>query len=110
MTDSTPAPAPAPGVAGPAQTLSLVAFIIGLVSLFLAIFVFGFGLLPGIAAIIIAVIARKREPAAPSWMRIVAIISGILAIVIGFIVFLVLLFATLLPLWTLGVAASTYQP
>ena len=107
MTDPVaPTPAPVPA-AGPKQTLSLVSFILAIVAVFLAIFVFGSGLLPGIAAIILSVLSRKREPEAPSWMRLIGLIGGIVAIVVGFIVFLVVLFATLLPLLATGAAIST---
>ncbi len=104
MTDPV-APTPAPAAAGPAQTLSLVSFILGLVGFVLS-FVFGLGFLPGLAAIIVGAMSRKREPQAPSWMRLIGIIGGIVAIVIGFIVFLVTLFVTLLPLLATGAAVS----
>ena len=85
MTDPvTPAPVPV-AAAGPKQTLSLTGFIIGLVA-----FVFGwtaiFGLLAGVAAIIISVLARKREPAAPKWMWLVGLIAGIVGAVTSVIV------------------------
>jgi hypothetical protein len=94
MTDPvapTPAPTPAP-VAGVKQTLSIVAFVVGLVA-----FVFGwtpvFGLLAGVAAIILAVMAHKREPAAPAWMWIVGLIAGILGAVTSLIFSLVWIFS-----------------
>jgi hypothetical protein len=83
-----PAAPVAPVAVGPKQTVSLVGFILGIVA-----FVFGwtpiFGLLVGIAAIIVSVIARKREPAAPSWMRIVGLIGGIVGAVVSIIVTIV---------------------
>ena len=79
------APAPAPVAAGPKQALSITGFVLGLVA-----FVFGwtviFGLLAGIAAIIVSTLARKREPAAPSWMWIVGLIAGIVGAVVSVIV------------------------
>jgi hypothetical protein len=97
------APAPAPAAAGVKQTLSLTSFILGLASL-----VFGWvpvlGFLAGLAAIIIGAMSRKREPAAPSWMRIIGIIAGIVGIVVGIIFLIVTIFVTLLPLWA-GTAA-----
>jgi hypothetical protein len=79
------APAPAPAAAGPKQTLSLVGFIIGCVA-----FLFGwtviFGLLAGIAAIIVSNMGRKREPGAPKWMWMVGLIAGIVGAVVSIIV------------------------
>jgi hypothetical protein len=79
------APAPAPVVAGPKQTVSIVGFVLGLVA-----FVFGwtviFGLLAGIAAVIVSLLARRREPAAPKWMWIVGLIGGIVGALVSIIV------------------------
>ncbi|MDQ1544546.1 MAG: hypothetical protein QOK08_2184 [Actinomycetota bacterium] len=69
------APAYSPAPVGVKQTLSLVSFIVGLVA-----FLFGwaliFGLAAGIVAIILGVLGRKREPGAPKWMWLVGIIAG----------------------------------
>jgi hypothetical protein len=79
------APAPAPAAAGPKQTLSLVGFIIGCVA-----FVFGwtviFGLLAGIAAIIVSTLGHRREPQAPRWMSLIGLIAGIVGAVVSIIV------------------------
>ena len=99
------APAPAPVAAGPKQALSLTSFILGLASVvFTWVPVLGF--LAGLAAIITSVMSRKREPAAPSWMRLIGLIAGIVGIVLGIIFGIVFLVATLLPIW-LGTAAVT---
>ncbi len=85
--EPTPAPAVAP-VAGTKQTLSIVGFVLGLVA-----FVFGwtviFGILAGVAAIIVSVMAHRREPAAPAWMWIIGLIAGIIGAVssLGFTIF-----------------------
>jgi hypothetical protein len=76
---STPAAPPAPtympAPAAGAKTLSLVSFILGLVA-----FVFGwvliFGLVAGVVAIILGARGRKKEPTAPKWMWLVGIIAG----------------------------------
>ncbi|HEV7742073.1 MAG TPA: hypothetical protein VGO65_06605 [Pseudolysinimonas sp.] len=79
-----PAPPAAPGVAGPKQTLSQVGFIAGLVG-----FVFSWipvlGFLVSLAAIIISLMAKGREPGAPKWMWIVGLIGGIVGLVVGLI-------------------------
>lgn len=94
---AAPAYAPAPA-AGPKQTLSLVGFIVGIAS-----WVFSWvpvlGLLAGIAAIVISVLARTREPGAPKWMWIVGLILGILAALGGLIYLVFFIF--------LGIVAST---
>jgi hypothetical protein len=88
------APAPQPGAVAPRKVLSIVGFVLGLVA-----FVFGwtviFGLLVGVAAIIVSVIAHRREPAAPAWMWIIGLIAGILGAVssIGFTIFWISVFA-----------------
>ncbi|MCU1471589.1 MAG: hypothetical protein JWQ39_2738 [Glaciihabitans sp.] len=79
------APVYAPAPAGPKQALSLTSFIVGLAG-----FVFGwvpfFGFIVGIAAVILGIIARKKEPAAPKWMWIVGIIAGAVGALTGLIV------------------------
>lgn len=113
MTDETPTPPPAepvapaapayaaaPAAAGPTQTMSIVAFILGI-----GAFVFAWtailGIGAGIAALIVRRRAKKAEPAAPSWMGLIALIGGIVGIVIGVIVGLV---------YVLGFIASILLP
>lgn len=79
------APAPAPAAAGPKQALSLTGFILGLVGLVFS-WVPVFGFLAALAAVIISVMARKREPGAPQWMKLVGLIAGIVGLVIAVIV------------------------
>jgi hypothetical protein len=81
MTDSpaTPAPAPAPGAAGPKQALSLTSFILGIAGLVFS-WVPVLPFLASLAAIILGFIARKNEPGAPKWMALVGIILGFVAI------------------------------
>ncbi len=100
------APAYAPAAAGPKQTVSLVSFIVGLAALVFS-WVPILGLLAGIAAIIIGVIARKREPAAPKWMWIVGVIAGAVAALIGLIT-LIGWIISLVYLASLGSIVSTY--
>lgn len=107
MTDVTPPPPPAeqpatppvaepvappaapayatPAVAGPTQTMSIVGFVLGLVSVvFSWTGIIGIG--AGIAAIIVSRRAKKSEPAAPSWMHTIGLIAGIVGIVLGVII------------------------
>lgn len=85
-----PAYAPAPAAAGTPvkQTLSLTGFILGIAS-FVFSWVVVLGLLVGIAGLIVSVIARTREPQAPSWMKLLGLILSIVGLVIGVIVLIV---------------------
>lgn len=83
--------APAAGYAPAApvkQTLSLVSFIVGLISVLLS-FAYGIGLIPGIVAVILGFQGKKKEPAAPKWMWLTGVITGFVAIGLGLIVGLV---------------------
>lgn len=92
MTDpqSVP-PAYTPAPVTPKRTLSIVGMVLGIVSL-LGIFVIGLGFLPGIAAIIVSVLARRREPAGRPF-SLTGLITGIVGTVIGLIVFAIYLVA-----------------
>lgn len=91
---ATPPPAGTPA-AGPKQTTSIIGFVLGL-----AAFVFGWvfilGILLGVAAIIVSLMAKGREPGAPKWMWIVGLVGGIIGALVGLIVVIVTvgLFAT----------------
>jgi hypothetical protein len=74
-----------PAPAGARQGLSLTSFILGIAGFLLA-FVFGFGLIVGVAAVILGFLGRKREPAAPRWMSLVGIIGGFVGIAVALIV------------------------
>jgi hypothetical protein len=100
-----PAPA-APVAAGPKQALSLTGFILGLVGLVFS-WALVFGFLASLAAIIISVLARKREPQAPSWMKIVGLIAGIVGVVISVIVLIVWIIS-LAYLASVGTVVSNY--
>jgi hypothetical protein len=92
MTDPVvPTPPPAAPVVGVKQTLSIVGFVAGLVAFVLGWIPF-FGLLVAIAAIVISIIAHRREPAAPAWMWIVGLIGGILGGITGLIVTIITIF------------------
>ncbi|MDP9025998.1 MAG: hypothetical protein M3N46_00395 [Actinomycetota bacterium] len=85
---AAPAYAAAPAVAGPKQTMSIVGFALGIASvLFAWTFIIGVG--GGIAALIVSGRAKKAEPGAPSWMRTVALITGIVGIILGVILGLI---------------------
>ena len=104
---ATPPPAGTPAAAGPKQTLSIIGFVLGLVSV-----VFGWvaliGVGGGIAGLIVSRKAKKDEPGAPSWMHTIGLIASIVGIVIGVISFIFFLLATLIPLIGLGTAGYTY--
>ncbi len=70
------------------QGLSLTGFILGIASIVFS-WVFIFGLLVGIAGLIISIIARRREPQAPNWMKLLGLILSIVGLAIGVIVFIV---------------------
>lgn len=114
MTDSTPPPPadPTPPPAAPAysaapvgvkpkQSLSLTGFILGIAG-----WVFSWvpvlGLLAGIAAIILSLLGRTREPGAPKWMWIVGLILGILA-TLGGIIYIIAFFTLI------AVGAASYN-
>jgi hypothetical protein len=99
------APAPAPVAAGPKQTLSIVGFVIGLVA-FISGWAPIWGLLVGVAAIIVSVLAHKREPAAPKWMWIIGLVGGILGAVTSVIFTLIWIFGLIYEASVLGSVGS----
>lgn len=94
-------PTPAPAAAGPKQSLSLTGFILGLVG-----FVFSWipvlGFLAAVAAIIISLMAKGKEPGAPKWMWIVGLIGGI----VGVLGSLVWTLTWLIPLIAIGTSGG----
>ena len=92
----------APSGAGPVQTLSLTSFIVGLASVVFS-WVPILGLLAGVAAVILGFVAKGREPAAPTWMWIVGVISGFVGIFLGIVVGF---FVVLLPILFFGNMAT----
>lgn len=74
------APGYAPAAPGPKQGLSLGGMITGIAA-FLLSFIFGLGFIPGIVGLILSLMGRKREPAAPPAFWIVGVIASSLAIV-----------------------------
>ena len=98
---ATPPPAGPPAAAGPKQTLSIIGFVLGLVSV-----VFGWvaliGVGAGIAGLIVSRKAKKDEPGAPSWMHTIGLIASIVGLVIGVISFFVFLASFLIPLIAVG--------
>ncbi len=114
MTDATPTPPAAPAaptyaatptVVGPKQTMSIVGFVLGLVS-----FVFSWtgiiGIGAGIAAIIVSNKAKKSEPAAPSWMKTIGLIGGIVGLVLGVILGIIQLVSLVLYFGALATVGS----
>jgi hypothetical protein len=92
-----------PPAAGPKQTQSLVGFILGIAAFVLS-WVFILGLLLGVGAIIVSLMAKGKEPGAPKWMWIIGLVGGILGVVTGLIVTIV----TIIGFVALGSGAYTY--
>jgi hypothetical protein len=90
---------------GPKQGLSLASFIVGLAA-FVFSWIIGLGLLPGIVAVILGFKGKKSEPGAPSWMSLVGIISGFVAIGLSLVVGFVSLIVPLI--WLSSVGTLTY--
>lgn len=95
------APAYAPGTPVK-QGLSLTGFILGIASIVFS-WALIFGLLVGIAGLILSVIARGREPQAPGWMKTLGLVLSIVGLAISVIVLI---------LWIVALASiasySTY--
>lgn len=99
MTDPIPTPA-TPVAAGPKQTQSVVSFVLGIAAVvFSWTGIIGIG--AGIAAIILSSRAKKSEPAAPSWMKTLGLVLGIVGIVLGLILGIISLLS-FIALATLG--------
>lgn len=87
---STPAAPPASGAAygqpvpgqGDKKTLGLTSLILGIVGVVFSFLVSFVGLLLGVAAIVLAVLSRKREPAGRG-MALGGLITGIVAVVLA---------------------------
>ncbi len=101
------APVYAPAPAGPKQALSLTSFITGIASIvFFAVPVLGF--LAGLAGLILGIIGKKREPAAPKWMATVGLITGIVGLVINIIWTIVIVILPLLFAASIATIPGTY--
>ncbi|MDJ0334197.1 hypothetical protein QMG83_03055 [Salinibacterium sp. G-O1] len=87
---AAPQPNPyAPVAAGPVQTLSIVAMIVGILGVLMS-FV-GLGFLPALAAVIMGHLAQKRQPwAKPFWVT--ALVTGYVGLGISLIAGLFFLF------------------
>ena len=65
--------------------LSILSLVFGILGILGSFFLFGVGIVPGIAAIVLGVLGRRKEPAAKGlWLT--GLITGIVAVVIGLIV------------------------
>ena len=69
------------------QGLSLTGFILGIGSI-IFLWVPVFGLLVGIAGLIISILARGREPQAPNWMKMLGLILSIVGLALSLIYFI----------------------
>ncbi|HXR44196.1 MAG TPA: hypothetical protein VN759_05270 [Pseudolysinimonas sp.] len=81
------APAYAPGTPGPKQALSITGFILGIGSI-VFLWVPVFGLLVGVAGLIVSLLARGREPQAPNWMKLLGLILSIVGLALSLIYFI----------------------
>lgn len=98
---STPyAPAPAPSKS---PVLSILSLIFGILGVVLSLFLFGSGVLPGAAGVVLGFIGRRKEPQAKG-MWLTGIITGFVAVAIAIIVWIGLFVIAA----TIGTASSNY--
>lgn len=108
MSDYQPTPPPAtPYASAPTPTkspvLSILSLIFGILGVVLSLFLFGSGVLPGAAAVVLGFIGRRKEPQAKG-MWLTGIITGFIAVAIAIIVWIGLIVIAA----TLGTAGSSY--
>lgn len=88
MTDAPPPPPSySPAVATAPRGLSLTSFILGIASIVLSAAWIGF--FAGIAGLILAILARRREPGAPAWMKTLGLVLSIVGLVLSLIITIV---------------------
>jgi Na+-driven multidrug efflux pump len=84
---STPyAPAPA---SGKSPVLSILSLIFGILGVVLSLFLFGSGILPGAAGVVLGFLGRRKEPQAKG-MWLTGIITGFVAVAIAIVVWIAL--------------------
>jgi RsiW-degrading membrane proteinase PrsW (M82 family) len=103
MTETPPPATPAPAVAAPNQTLSLISFIAGIVGV-LFLWLWPLAFLPAVAAVVLGFLGRNREKAAPKWMALIGIIAGFVGVVYCVISFVYVIVVLVLAL----VSANTH--
>ena len=90
MSDYQPTPPPATpyGSTPTAKTpiLSILSLIFGILGVLGSLFLFGTGFLPGLAAVILGFLGRRREPQASKGLWLTGIILGFVAIAVAIIV------------------------
>jgi hypothetical protein len=69
----------------PKQALSLTSFIVGLAALVVLLWIPFLNVIAALAAVILAFIAKAREPQAPRWMWVVGMVAGFVALAIALI-------------------------
>jgi len=94
---SAPGYAPAPGYSyspvptGPTKGLAVASMVVGII----AILFFGWGLIPGVAAVVLGHIAQKRQRhAVPFWLT--GLITGYVAIAWGVVVTIIVVYGFIL--------------
>jgi len=92
MSDYQPTPppsapyAPAP-TTGKSPVLSILALIFGILGVVLSLFLFGSGVLPGAAGVVLGFLGRRKEPQAKGlWLT--GIITGFVAVGLAIIVWI----------------------
>src|SRR6195952_680592 len=92
MSDYQPTPppstpySPAPGT-GKSPVLSILSLIFGILGVLLSLFLFGSGVLPGAAAVVLGFLGRSKEPQAKG-MWLTGIITGFVAVGLAIIVWI----------------------
>jgi hypothetical protein len=99
MSDYQPTPPPStPYAGGPAPAkspiLSILSMVFGILGVVLSLFLFGSGVLPGIAGVVLGFMGRRKEPQARG-MWLTGLITGFAAIAIAIIIWIILLIAGL---------------
>jgi succinate dehydrogenase/fumarate reductase cytochrome b subunit len=94
MSDYQPTPPPStPYASAPAPAkspiLSILSLIFGILGVLLSLFLFGTGFLPGVAAVVLGFLGRRKEPQAKG-MWLTGLITGFVAIAIAIVVWVVL--------------------
>ncbi|MGN6741682.1 MAG: DUF4190 domain-containing protein [Amnibacterium sp.] len=90
MSDYQPTPPPStPYAPAPSKSpvLSILSLIFGILGVVLSLFLFGSGVLPGAAGVVLGFIGRRKEPQAKG-MWLTGIITGFIAVGIAIIVWI----------------------
>lgn len=81
-TPYTQAPAP-----GKSPVLSILSLIFGILGVVLSLFLFGTGFIPGVAAVVLGFLGRRKEPQAKG-MWLTGLITGFVAVALAIIIWI----------------------